>query len=565
MCIKVSRDEQLQARSCARTHRKPETGRRDRLLFVEALVEAAQARGGALFTPCRKAPLVSGDVSALVQSASQDITALFLPGHGAQHEEVELLSSAGEVCWPPLSELVVRLGLRQAALLVLREDGEVAAWVLLVDAPGLVVSRQRSLRAIGRALLNHLRIERRARDAVLQAQRLEDVAYASGDWLWETDAAHRYTWILHDRTRAMAGDSLPQVGQAIASAQVVDWVGEPLEPTRSLRDMLDQRRPIVRLVSREHDGCSTRYVSRSAVPVRDGQGEFCGYRGLARDVTESVLAKAHLWSREHQLAVMTLAKEQAEAANQAKSVLVSKVGHELRTPLNAIVGLAQLIRSAQPPQPMSAAVDRWVDQIARTGWHMADAIEMLMEFGRSGSGALRPGAGVEVAEVLGEAMRIVEQDAWRRGIVIALGGETGCCVHADRRAMRQVFINLLSNAIKYNVDHGGVSIVVRADGERVRIVVRDTGPGLTAEQRARLFQPFERLGAEKTGVQGHGLGLLVCRELLVAMNGAIDVDSTAGAGCAFVVSLPARARPVPSAGPMSHEALPPRCHSSSSA
>ena len=135
----------------------------------------------------------------------------------------------------------------------------------------------------------------------------------------------------------------------------------------------------------------------------------------------------------------------------------------------------------------------------------------------------------------------------------------------DRRAMRQVFVNLLSNAIKYNVEHGGVSVVVRDDGARVRIVVRDTGPGLSAEQRARLFQPFDRLGAEATTVQGHGLGLLVCRELLAAMEGTIEVDSADGEGCSFTVSLPAPAHSAPSAVPAQREALPPLCHSSSSA
>src|SRR5438105_1999576 len=86
-------------------------------------------------------------------------------------------------------------------------------------------------------------------------------------------------------------------------------------------------------------------MRRRPMPVLDANGQFCGYRGSARDVTQSVQAKAEMWQREHELAQMTLAKEEAEAASRAKSVLVSKVGHELRTPLNAIVGLAQLIRA----------------------------------------------------------------------------------------------------------------------------------------------------------------------------------------------------------------------------
>ena len=78
-------------------------------------------------------------------------------------------------------------------------------------------------------------------------------------------------------------------------------------------------------------------------------------------------------------------------------------------------------------------------------------------------------------------------------------------------------------------------------GERVRITVRDTGPGLTSEQRSRLFQAFDRLGAESTEVEGHGLGLMLCRELLLAMDGNIEVESTEGAGCTFTITLPKRA------------------------
>jgi signal transduction histidine kinase len=102
-----------------------------------------------------------------------------------------------------------------------------------------------------------------------------------------------------------------------------------------------------------------------------------------------------------------------------------------------------------------------------------------------------------------------------------------------------VLLNLLSNAIKYNVPGGFVLVHVQDPVEgRVAITVRDTGPGLTAEQRSRLFQPFDRLGAARSGVEGHGLGLLICRELLTAMDGHIAVDEASGPGCSFTIRLP---------------------------
>ena len=234
------------------------------------------------------------------------------------------------------------------------------------------------------------------------------------------------------------------------------------------------------------------------------------------------------------------AVEQAEAASRAKSVLIAKLGHELKSPLNAIVGMAQVIRWQCGRAGESATVDDSLDRIARIGWHMADSIDTLMELGTCGAGHLRRSCETfDVLEPMTEALRIVEADATRRGVTMGLVGDAQAQVTADRRGLRQVFVNLLSNAIKYNNEGGRVCLSVRG-GERARITVRDTGPGLSTEQRARLFQAFDRLGAEQTTVAGHGLGLLLCRELLLAMNGSIEVDSVEGAGCTFTVTLPGR-------------------------
>ena len=244
---------------------------------------------------------------------------------------------------------------------------------------------------------------------------------------------------------------------------------------------------------------------------------------------------------EREIHQLRAALAQAEAASRAKSLLIAKLGHELKTPLNAVVSLTQLIRlrCEHALQPM--AVDGWLEKIARLGWHMSDVVDTLTELGSSGAG--RPRAGRETFDVLEpmtEALHIVENDAARRGITIGFVGDVQAQVTGNRRALRQVFVNLLSNAIKYNKEGGRVCLSVRG-GECVRITVRDTGPGLTCEQRARLFREFERLGAEHSDVQGHGLGLVLCRELLAAMDGTIEVDSVEGKGCTFTVTLPTRA------------------------
>ena len=368
-------------------------------------------------------------------------------------------------------------------------------------------------------------------ETMLLTQRLEDVARAAGDWIWETDEQHRYTWV-HGSS---LGIRPPTIGELIPAGRVVNWLGEPELPLRDFHAVLRQGEAIVRLVTEEQEHGQTRYVSRSAVPLLHADGSLRGYRGSARDVTQSLDAKAQLWRRDEAL---RLAKEQAEASSQAKSVLVSKVGHELRTPLNAIVGLTQLIQMRSAPGD-SATVERWVAQLAKTGWHMVDVLDMLMELGRAGAvNASITSKPVDVVDVVRDALHIVEREAQARFVSVAFDGLAPVLAVGDRRAICQVVVNLLSNAIKYNREGGWVRLSV-TQGEHTRIEIQDTGPGLTKEQVGRLYLPFERLGAEASNVEGHGLGLLICKELVASMQGTLQVQSTVGLGTTFTVLLPA--------------------------
>jgi len=368
-------------------------------------------------------------------------------------------------------------------------------------------------------------------ETMLITQRLEDVARASGDWNWETDEQHRYTWV-HGSS---LGIRPPTIGELIPAGRVVNWLGEPELPPRDFHAVLGLGEPIVRLVTEEQAHGQPRYVSRSAVALLHVDGSLRGYRGSARDVTQSVEAKAQLWRRD---GALRLAKEQAEASSQAKSVLVSKVGHELRTPLNAIVGLAQLIQTRSAPSD-KASVERWIAQIAKTGWHMVDVLDLLMDLGRAGAvNASITSKPLDVVEVVRDAMHIVEREAQARSISIAFDGHAPVPAVGDRRAICQVVVNLLCNAIKYNREGGWVRLSV-TQGEHTQIEIQDTGPGLTEEQMGRLYRPFERLGANQSDVKGHGLGLLICKELVASMQGTIQVQSTLGQGTTFTVSLPA--------------------------
>src|SRR5262249_34482877 len=128
----------------------------------------------------------------------------------------------------------------------------------------------------------------------------------------------------------------------------------------------------------------------------------------------------------------------------------------------------------------------------------------------------------------------------QRGVRIDVAPGADAVVRGDRLRLKQVLMNLVSNAIKYNRPAGWIRIdCAPQPGGRVRITVADSGQGISASGLARLFQPFERLGAEQGDIEGTGIGLSICRRLVVLMGGEIDATSDAGKGSAFWVELPA--------------------------
>ncbi|HEX6706159.1 MAG TPA: PAS domain-containing sensor histidine kinase [Albitalea sp.] len=519
MCIKVKQDEALRSKNLAHVGAVEV----DADIHPGEIVESARAAAGAVaaLLSTGSALIVQGALADSARELSAGIVTLAAKG------EVGLRTSWGTKASAGVCALRLRLGLQSLALMQWA-DG---AWLALVDAAPSLGSCQ--LKAIAESLHDRCVLHAQMREAKGLTQRLEDVARASGDWSWETDAQHRYTWV-HGTVPTAAAPVPPTIGELIPSGLVVNWQGEPETPMRDFHAVLRQGEPIVRMVTREYWHGRSRYVSRSAVPLHHADGSLRGFRGSARDVTQSLEAKAQLWRRDKAL---RLAKERAEASSQAKSMLVSKVGHELRTPLNAIVGLAQLIQMRNGPAD-TATVEQWVAQIAKTGWHMVDVLDMLMELGKAGAldAAIRSKP-VDLVEVVREAMHLVEREAKARAIGIALDGEAPVPAVVDRRAICQVVVNLLSNAIKYNREGGEVRVRV-TQGEHTRIEIQDTGPGLTQMQVSRLFLPFERLGAESSNVAGHGLGLLICKELVAAMRGNLQVASTVGRGTTFTVCLP---------------------------
>jgi PAS domain S-box-containing protein len=294
------------------------------------------------------------------------------------------------------------------------------------------------------------------------------------------------------------------------------------------------------LTALARDGKET-VVSFNATTFHDRDRKLQGVFAAARDVTERKHFEHALQETNGELQA---AREAAEKANRAKSEFLSSMSHELRTPLNAVLGFAQLMASEVPPP--SLRQQRSIDQILKGGWYLLRLINEILDLSMIEAGKVTMSQeSMSINDVLQDCKGMIEPQATKRGIAMTFPDRDAVFyVHADRTRIKQVMINLLSNAIKYN-GIGGAVIVQCADSgkDRVRISVKDTGAGLTVDQLAQLFQPFNRLGQHDSVEEGTGIGLVVTKQLVELMGGQIGVDSVVGAGTVFWVEFAASVPP----------------------
>ncbi len=279
-------------------------------------------------------------------------------------------------------------------------------------------------------------------------------------------------------------------------------------------------------------GGELRTYETRARPVFDNSGRVTGTVTISRDVTE----------RMHLEQSLRHASAGAERASEAKSEFLSRMSHELRTPLNAILGFAQLLELDGLPADQAASVD----QIQVAGRHLLSLINEVLDISRIEAGRVSLSTEpVEVSEVLDEVTTLLGPVAETAGIALSVDndGSPKVLVRADRQRLLQVLLNLGSNAVKYNSRGGSVAFrTALTGGGRVRFEVRDTGPGIPFEKQDQLFVPFSRLGAERSAVEGTGVGLALSKQLVEVMGGVIGVDSAPGCGSTFWVEL-VRAEP----------------------
>jgi len=413
----------------------------------------------------------------------------------------------------------------EVELRALRRDGSVRWVVLRADH-----ERAGGVRRLGGIALD-VSAAREAQQALREAhERVALITRSLGLGTWEIDLdSGQTTW-----DAAMSAlHGLAPSAQAPDDAQRLALVHP------------DDRAPLQALYGRaEADGLSTQVeyrarlpaghwrwlASRSVLlPAADGRG--ARRIGINWDISEARAAEAAL--RDKLLA-------QRESA--AKSRFLARMSHELRTPLNAMMGFAQLLLHDADRADVATRTAR-LRHIVDAGRHLLALIDEVLDLARVSSGELRLELGaLPLERIVVETLPLLEAQARALDVRVELGA-LAARVRADPTRLRQILLNLLSNAIKYNRRGGWLRVSAQTlthDGApRVRLSVADGGRGLDDEQLRHLFEPFNRLGAERHGIAGTGIGLTIVKALIEQMGGSIEVSSTPGAGSRFDVELPA--------------------------
>ena len=232
------------------------------------------------------------------------------------------------------------------------------------------------------------------------------------------------------------------------------------------------------------------------------------------------------------------ARAEADAGNEAKTEFLLRMSHELRSPLSSILGFTQLIEAGSPPPTVDQQDS--VAQILKAGWYLLDLINEILDLSSVESGKMVVSSQVvSLNEVLDECRSMIAPQALLGGIQLNFPPVIfPCLVQADPIRTKQVLVNFLTNAVKYNRAGGRVDVRCTViEGQFVRVSVDDDGPGLSHEQMAQLFQPFNRLGREFDGSLGTGIGLTICKRLVELMDGRMGVNSTVGVGSSFWFEL----------------------------
>jgi PAS domain S-box-containing protein len=368
-------------------------------------------------------------------------------------------------------------------------------------------------------------------------ERFRDFAGATSDWFWETDKQHKFIW------ESESGESITGVPFDTIQGKTRWELPGPVcgdeEFWKPHKSLLESHQAFHNFeFSCFADAGRTIFLQIGGVPVFDAVGEFKGYRGSTSNITVRKQAERAL----------EIARDEAESANRSKSEFLSSMSHELRTPMNAILGFAQLL-DIDPNDPLSEKQKSFVDHILKSGTHLMELIDQILELNKIEAGKLSINFDhIGAYEIIEESLKLVETMAQQEAVEIVnqIDRDELPIIWTDHTRLTQALLNLLSNAIKYNRKDGTVTISCQETSEHMlRISVTDTGIGIPEEKQHDLFVPFDRLGREAGEIQGTGIGLTITKQLIELLGGKLGFQSEEDKGSTFTIEVPVSPRHVP--------------------
>jgi two-component system, sensor histidine kinase and response regulator len=293
--------------------------------------------------------------------------------------------------------------------------------------------------------------------------------------------------------------------------------------------------PLVGRVEREtHPGRPDAWVSTTKMPLRDERGEIIGTFGITRDITAQIMAEDALGRQAGELAAQN---ERLRELDRLKDEFVALVSHELRTPLTSIIGYLQLLRDERAG---GMDTDHFAEVIQRNAERLLRLVGDLLFLSQMQSGMLALEVrGTDLAGLAAEAVEEARPEAERKHIELTLSAATVSDLAVDPTRMAQLLGNLISNAVKFTPEDGKVEVTLAVEGNEAVLSVSDTGIGIPAADRERIFERFFRTEAvTQRVIPGSGLGLTISKAIVDAHQGTITVRSHEDHGSTFTVRLP---------------------------